>query len=153
MRRMLVVALLVLVSLGGAALSGHAPREAATPAADPIRVRVELTQGRVDEVRHTVQVSMHNDGPARLVVQQIELRAPSFKGAGPVKADAWLPTGGLQVDVPVSYGTGICTGDDLHPRAAPATVALRVQTGDGKVSDVQVPLAAPNPMLDKVLAI
>ncbi|MEU7868604.1 hypothetical protein [Dactylosporangium sp. NPDC049140] len=155
MRRMLLVALLVLVSLGGAALSGHAPDAAGTaaPGADPIKVRVELTQGRVDEVRHTVQISMHNDGPAKLVVQQIELRAPSFKGVGPVKADAWLPPGGLQVDVPVAYGTGICTGDDLHPRAAAATVALRVQTENGQVSDVQVPLATPNPMLDKFLAI
>src|SRR5437870_3901317 len=124
MKRMLLVALAVLVALGGAALSGAGPRAAdrrasgASPSPTPagtVKVRVEVTQGRVDEVRHTVQISMFNDGPQRLVVEQVELQAPSFTGAGPVKADAWLPPGGLQVDVPVSYGTGICSGDELKP--------------------------------------
>jgi hypothetical protein len=124
------------------------------PPPEPVKVRVELTQGRVDEVRHTVQVSMHNEGPAKLIVQQIELQAPSFKdGGGPVKADAWLPVGGLQVDVPLSYGTGVCNGDDLKPKAAAAKVALRVQTEDGKVSDVAVPVDSSAPLLDKLLGI
>ncbi|GAA3268218.1 hypothetical protein Dvina_42655 [Dactylosporangium vinaceum] len=146
--------LTALVAILALALSGCGSGKPDKPQKPDLKVRVELTQGRVDEVRHTVQISMHNDGPAKLVVQQLELKAPSFKdGAGPVKADAWLPPGGLQVDVPVSYGTGICTGDDLKPRAAASTVEMRVQTEDGRVTDVTVPVADPNPMLDKLLAI
>ncbi|WP_433048633.1 hypothetical protein [Dactylosporangium sp. CS-033363] len=145
MRR--IAAGLVLVAALGACSS---PKPAQTPG---FKLRVELTQGRVDEVRHTVQISMHNDGPAKLVVQQVELKAPSFKGTEPVKADAWLPPGGLQVDVPVSYGTGICQGDDLKPHAAGSKVSLRILTEDNKTHNVDVPLADPNPMLDKLLGI
>ncbi|WP_432828376.1 hypothetical protein [Dactylosporangium sp. CA-092794] len=157
---LLGVALLVLISLGGAAVAGLGPDRAASPAApapaadDAIKMRVELTQGRVDEVRHTVQISMHNDGPAKLVVESLELQAPSFSGGqGRVRADAWLPPGGLQVDVPVSYGTGVCAGDAVNPRAKASFVAMSVRTDDGKVHDVRLPVADPNPMLDKLLAI
>jgi len=153
MRRMLLVALALLVAVGGAALAGSGPQAVPGPVDSGIQLRVEVTQGRVDEVRHTVQISMNNDGPAKVTVEQVELQAPSFKGAGPVPVDAWLPTGGLRVDVPVSYGTGICDGDDLKPRSRPARVALRVRTEDGKVHDVQLPLPDPDPMLDKLLAI
>jgi hypothetical protein len=158
MRRMLLVAVLVLVSLGGAALAGHgpSPRDAAPGAAPPaeaIKMRVEVTQGRVDEVRHSVQVSMHNDGPSRLVVSRVELQAPSFKGAETVTPNAWLPPGGLQVDVPLLYGTGICVGDELKPKAQASFVALTVQTEDGRVQQVRLPLAYPNAMLDKLLGI
>src|SRR4051812_43719749 len=135
MRRML----LVLVLLLGACGSGGGK-----PAAPQFKIRVELTQGRVDEVRHTVQISMHNDGPDKLVVERVELRSPSFSGAEPVTADAWLPVGGLQVDVPVSYGKGVCAGDDLQPHAAPSFVALRVHTDNGPATDVRLPVANPN---------
>ncbi|MEV6930000.1 hypothetical protein AB0M46_36710 [Dactylosporangium sp. NPDC051485] len=154
MRRLLPVALLVLVSLGGAALAGHGTPAGPAPAATPaFKVRVELSQGRVDEVRHWVQVSLRNDGPEKLVVDRVELQAPSFKGIEPVQADAWLPPGGLQVDVPMSYGTGICTGDELRPHAAPSFVALRVHTDGGPARDLRLPLETPNAMLDQFLAI
>jgi hypothetical protein len=158
MRRVLLVGLALLVAIGGAALSGAGPGGAptATPSvagAGAVKLRVTLTQGRVDEVRHSVQVSMFNDGPQKLVVEQVELQAPSFKGVGPVPVNAWLPVGGLQVDVPVLYGTGICSGDDLKPRSAPAHVLLKVHTEDGRPSDVRLALSDPYPILDKLLAI
>ncbi|MFD0585914.1 hypothetical protein [Dactylosporangium darangshiense] len=162
MRRMLLVALLVLVSLGGAALSGrgHSPRDAgagadtgALPPGDAIKMRVEVTQGRVDEVRHSVQVSLHNDGPSKLVVSRVELQAPSFTGTETVTPNAWLPPGGLQVDVPLLYGTGVCTGDQVKPQAQASFVNLTVQTEDGRVQQVRLPLQYPNPMLDKLLGI
>jgi hypothetical protein len=118
-----------------------------------VKLRVELTQGRVDEVRHTVQISMHNDGPAKITVERVELQAPSFKGVGSVPVDAPLPVGGLRVDVPVSYGTGVCQGDELKPRSAASHVAFGVRTEDGKLHDVRLPLPDPDPMLDKLLAI
>ncbi|WP_433207973.1 hypothetical protein ACQP00_42430 [Dactylosporangium sp. CS-047395] len=145
MRR--IAAGLVLV----AALSACSSPE---PAQQPdFKLRVELTQGRVDEVRHTVQVSLHNDGPDKLIVEQVELQAPSFTGAETVRPNAWLPPGGLQVDVPLSYGKGICAGDDLKPKAKAAYVALRLHTENGPVQDVRLPVADPNPMLDKLLGI
>jgi hypothetical protein len=82
----------------------------------------------------------------------VELRAPSFKGAGPVAVDAPLPAGGLRVDVPVSYGSGDCAGDDLAPHSAASSVALGVRTQDGRTRDVVLPLASPDPLLDKLLA-
>ena len=158
MRRMLALALLVLLSLGGAALTGHAPRQdsagtvAATP--NPFTIRVELTQGRVDEVRHTVQISMHNDGPEKVIVDAVELQAPSFTGgAGRVATQAWLPPGGLQVDVPVSYGVGICGGDDVKPKAKPSAVLLTAHTEGGPPYTVRIPVDDPNPMLDKLIGI
>ncbi|GAA2630017.1 hypothetical protein GCM10010399_72350 [Dactylosporangium fulvum] len=152
MKRVLLLALVVLVALGGAALAGNAPRPQAPPE-QPVVMRVELTQGRVDEVRHTVQISMNNDGPAKITVVQVELQAPSFKGVGPVQVDAPLPVGGLRVDVPVSYGTGICSGDELKPRSAASHVAFKVRTEDGAVHDIRLPLPDPDPMLDKLLTI
>ncbi|MET7398658.1 hypothetical protein ABZS66_34730 [Dactylosporangium sp. NPDC005572] len=153
MKRVWLAAVAVIVVLGGAALSGRAPAPVEQPAAPAVQLRVELQQGRVDEVRHTVQIAMNNDGPAKITVLQVELQAPSFKGAGPVTVDAPLPVGGLRVDVPVSYGTGICAGDDLKPRSAPSHVAFKVRTEDGRVHDLRLPLASPNAMLDKLLAI
>ncbi|GAB3857783.1 hypothetical protein ACFPIJ_18490 [Dactylosporangium cerinum] len=141
-----VVALLAGCSSGCSAAGGGKTE-------DPVKLRVELTQGRVDEVRHTVQISMHNDGPAKITVERVELQAPSFKGVGPVTVDAPLPVGGLRVDVPVSYGTGVCQGDELKPRSAASHVTFGVRTGDGKLHDVRLPLPDPDPMLDKLLAI
>jgi hypothetical protein len=140
--------LLVLVLMLGACDSGGGQ-----PAPPQFKIRVELTQGRVDEVRHTVQISMHNDGPDKLVVEQVELQSPSFAGTEKVKADAWLPPGGLQVDIPVSYGKGVCAGDDLKPHAAPSFVALRVHTENGPATDVRLPVDSSAAMLDKLLGI
>ncbi|WP_238014978.1 hypothetical protein KZZ52_48805 [Dactylosporangium sp. AC04546] len=155
MKRVWLAAVAVIVVLVGAALSGPTPSRTEQPAAPAaVQMRVELQQGRVDEVRHTVQIAMNNDGPAKITVVQVELQAPSFKGgAGPVTVDAPLPVGGLRVDVPVSYGTGICTGDDLKPRSAASHVAFKVRTEDGQVHALRLPLASPNAMLDKLLAI
>ncbi|MEV0128287.1 hypothetical protein AB0H83_07445 [Dactylosporangium sp. NPDC050688] len=147
MKRLALVAVLALLT----GCSGGAGDD--TKQAQPVKLRVELTQGRVDEVRHTVQISMHNDGPTKVTVERVELQAPSFKGVGPVTVDAPLPVGGLRVDVPVSYGTGICPGDELKPRSAASHVAFGVRTEDGKLHDVRLPLPDPDPMLDKLLAI
>ncbi|GGM59857.1 hypothetical protein ACFFX1_04540 [Dactylosporangium sucinum] len=152
MKRVWLATVAVIVVLAGAALSGRAPVESPLPEA-AVQLRVELEQGRVDEVRHTVQIAMHNDGPSKITVVQVELQAPSFKGAGPVTVDAPLPVGGLRVDVPVSYGTGSCTGDDLKPKSAASHVAFKVRTEDGRVHDLRLPLAHPNAMLDKLLGI
>src|SRR5690348_17732158 len=110
------VALVVVLALLAGCGNGGGEKES------PVKLRIELTQGRVDEVRHTVQISMHNEGPAKVTVERVELQAPSFKGVGPVAVDAPLPVGGLRVDVPVSYGTGICQGDELKPRSAASHV-------------------------------
>ncbi len=148
MKRLALVAVLALLS-GVTACSGGGDGKQA----QQVRLRVELTQGRVDEVRHTVQISMHNEGPAKVTVERVELQAPSFKGVGPVAVDAPLPVGGLRVDVPVSYGTGICQGDELKPRSAASHVAFAVRTEDGALHDLRLPLPDPDPMLDKLLAI
>src|SRR4051794_20701626 len=93
-KRVLVAAVVVLIGVGGAVLTGRL-FTASRPPQQPVRLRVALTQGRVDEVRRTVEVAMNNDGPTKITVEQIELRAPSFKGVGPVRVDAPLPVGGL----------------------------------------------------------
>jgi hypothetical protein len=144
--------LLVVVALLAAAPTGcsAAPHE---PPEQPVKMRVALTQGRVDEVRRTVQVAMNNDGPSRITVVRVEVLAPSFKGVGPVPVDAPLPVGGLRVDVPVPYGTGICDGVEIKPRSAASQVALGVRTEDGRIHDLRLPLPDPDPMLDKLLAI
>lgn len=147
MKRLALVAVLALLTTSTGCSGDDAER------ATPVKLRVELTQGRVDEVRHTVQISMHNEGPAKITVERVELQAPSFRGVGPVTVDAPLPVGGLRVDVPVSYGTGICQGDELKPRSAASHVAFGVRTEDGKLHDVRLPLPDPDPMLDKLLAI
>jgi hypothetical protein len=152
MKRVLLVAAAVLIVVGGAVVAGNT-LVARQPAEQQVKMRVELNQGRVDEVRHTVQISLTNDGPAKITVERVELQAPSFKGVGPVQVDAPLPVGGLRVDVPVSYGTGVCGGDELKPRSAASHVAVKVRTEDGRIHDVRLPLADPDPMLDKLLAI
>lgn len=149
MKRVLLAVVAAPVLLA-AALTGCSSGE---PAEQPVKVRVALTQGRVDEVRRTVQVAMNNDGPAQITVVRVEVRAPSFKGVGPVPVDAPLPVGGLRVDVPVPYGTGVCDGVEIKPRSAPSQVALGVRTEDGRIHDVLLPLPDPDPMLDKLLAI
>lgn len=149
MKRLALVVVVVLLAAG----SGCSDGDGAGRDDTPVKLRVELTQGRVDEVRHTVQISMHNDGPAKITVERVELQAPSFKGVGPVPVDAPLPVGGLRVDVPVSYGTGVCQGDELKPRSAASHVAFSVRTEDGKLHDLRLPLPDPDPMLDKLLAI
>ena len=151
MKRVLLVVTAALIVLGGAALAGKA-RIDREPAEQPVKMRVALIQNRFDEVRRTLEISMNNDGPAKITVEQAELQAPSFKGVGPVRVDAPLPAGGLRVDIPVSYGTGICTGDELKPRSAPSHVALKVRTEDGRIHDVRLPLADPDPTLDMLLA-
>ncbi|MGX6608361.1 hypothetical protein ACWKSP_40525 [Micromonosporaceae bacterium Da 78-11] len=152
MKRVVLVVVAVLVMLGGAVVAGRSllTRE---PPELPIALRFELTQNRFDEVRRTVEVSMHNDGPAPITVEQVELRAPSFSGVGPVRVDAALPAGGLQVDVPISYGTGVCSGDELKPRSRPAQVRFTVRTEDGRTRTVLLPLPDPEPMLDQLLAV
>jgi hypothetical protein len=145
MRRLSIFFGTVLVVLAGCS--------APEPAQQPVKMRVALTQGRVDEVRRTVQVAMNNDGPARITVVRVELQAPSFKGVGPVPVDAPLPVGGLRVDVPVPFGTGVCDGVQIRPRSAASHVALGVRTEDGRIHDVRLPLPDPDPMLDKLLAI
>jgi hypothetical protein len=137
--------------VAGLALAGC--QKAPPPAAPVVPLRVALTQGRVDEVRRTVEVAMNNYGPAKVTVEQIELQSPSFHGAGPVQVDAPLPPGGLRVDVPIPYGTGVCTGDDLKPRSAASQVALRVRTEDGRSQEIRLPLPATDPMLDQLLAL
>jgi hypothetical protein len=86
-------------------------------------------------------------------VSRVELDAPSFIGAETVTPNAWLPPGGLQVDVPLLYGRGVCAGDQLKPPAQASFVKLTVQTEDGRVQPVRLPLQYPNPMLDKLLGI
>jgi hypothetical protein len=152
-KRVLLAAVAVLVVIGGGAAIAADRRKAQEPPPEPVRIRAALTQGRVDEVRRTVQVAMNNDGPAPITVEQVELLAPSFKGAGPVRVDAPLPVGGLRVDVPIPYGTGICTGDDLTPSSAASQVAFRVRTEDGRVRTVKVALAEHDQMLDQLLSL
>jgi len=151
MKRVVLVAAVVLAVLGGAALAGRA-LITRPPAEQPAALRFALTQNRFDEVRRTVEISMSNAGPAPITVEQVELQAPSFTGVGRVRVDATLPVGGLRVDVPVGYGTGICRGDALEPRSNPAHVRFTVRTEDGRTRNVRLPLPDPEPMLDKLLA-
>ena len=74
MRRVLLVAVALVVVLGGTAVViGKVRADRKTPE-QPVTLRVKLTQDRFDEVRRTVDVAMNNGGPSEVTVQRIELR-------------------------------------------------------------------------------
>ncbi|MFD0517163.1 hypothetical protein [Paractinoplanes durhamensis] len=153
-RRILLAAGAAVILAGGVLLVVNRDTATEQPVKEqPVTMRVALTQSRVDEVRRTVAIAMNNDGPAPITVEQAELQAPSFTGVGPIRVDAPLPAGGLRVDVPVAFGTGICAGDELAPRSAASHVAMRVRTADGRVHDVRLALPEHDPILDKLLGL
>ncbi len=115
-----------------------APDEPADPA-----ITASLTQYRVDEAQHRVQVKLRQEAGARAVrVTEVVVRLPGFAD-GPVRRfDSSTRSGGA-LDLPAVYGPAQCRGD--APVSGAPTAVLRL---DGV--DVEVRIDDPHGLAERL---
>ncbi len=128
--------------------TGDTTPDTATDAVAAPRLRVTAEQWRTDEVARNLAVALRNDGDVPVRVSRVELRLPSFTGAGAVPTEALLPVGGLRVDVPVPYGTGTACA---AASSAPSHVVVDAAPEGGPTSRMTLPLPYPNVLLDRLV--
>lgn len=118
-------------SLGGAlcvaltlAACGGGPDSAP---ADVPPLAAEIVQLRRDEVLERVEIALENTGRDEVVVDELRLRVPGFRSAGPVPKDSPVPAGQV-VNLPTPYGEVRCAGDG-QARVGRPVVTVRLRTG------------------------
>lgn len=144
----------------GSPASPAAPTGAATPSPAPVPLEVALTQYRSDQALRRVQVKVTNTGAEPVRVDAVRLDADGFTPEPPTPKDAVLGPGG-RVDLPVPLGAPRCPPADRAPAATPeppvsageARVDARIRVGDAPARDVTLDLPAPDPLLDRLLAV
>jgi hypothetical protein len=144
-----VVGALVLL-LPAAACGGDGAAED-VPAAERPSLAAQIVQLRRDEVLERVEVSLRNEGPEDVMVEQLTLRVPGFRSAGPVPKDSLLRPG-LVVNLPTPYGEVRCSRDG-RARVGRPVVTLRLHTSS-RAEPRQLVLRPGDPdgVLDRVAA-
>lgn len=141
---LLVTGAVALLALAGAV----AVRARSTDSGPALHLSATAEQWRVHEVNRQLAIALHNNGDVPVHVSRVEPVLPSFDGEAPVDTDALLPVGGLRVDVPVSYGTGVCPATTAA--ASHIVVDARAE-GSTVVERLTLPLPHPNPLLDRLI--
>lgn len=164
-RRAKTATLIVLVlALAAGAISGvlawrraQVDAQAVAQQRGQVRLWATLERLRTDELTHTLQIAVRNDGPLPVQVTRAQLVAPSFADTTPVDVETTIPVGGHRIDIQVPYGVPRCAADtdfaDADPIQAstPSQAKLRTITQDGRQREVTLDLPHPNELLDRLL--
>lgn len=128
-----------LLTVGVLLLAGCADSTREQPPAD-VRLSASLTQYRVDEGLHRVQVKLsQREGAEAVEVLEVAVRLPGFED-GPPRELASSTRPGAVLDLPAEYGAAVCpegdapaVGSDSAAPAGTATAVLRIEGHDAAV--------------------